>query len=122
MTTKTLLEIPLFPLHSRLEPGGEIPLRIFEPRYLQLVKEMAGKTEGFGVVPILEGRDVADIPTIHRIGTLATITDFTLLPDGLLGITLRGSRPFTVEKTWVLANGLMMAQVRLLAETPEDSV
>ena len=105
------MKIPLFPLHAGLLPNKKLALRIFEPRYREMVKRVAGKKEAFGVVPIMVGSDAGETPTILPHGTLASIVDFDTLPDGLLGITIVGERPFLVRHTWVLADGLMMGHV-----------
>jgi Lon protease-like protein len=103
--------IPLFPLQTTLAAGGRMALRIFEPRYLDMVKEVAGKKESFGIIQILSGQDVGPTPTIAAYGMLATIIDFETLSDGLLGITVQGERPFKIRYTWVQDNGLLRAHI-----------
>ncbi|MBF0620947.1 MAG: LON peptidase substrate-binding domain-containing protein [Magnetococcales bacterium] len=105
------IEIPLFPLHTELLPAHQLALRIFENRYLDMVKQVAGKKESFGIVRILAGNDIGETPTTVSQGVLATIIDFETLSDGLLGITILGGRRFQVRQTWVLNNGLMMGRV-----------
>ncbi|MBF0370290.1 MAG: LON peptidase substrate-binding domain-containing protein [Magnetococcales bacterium] len=105
------MEIPLFPLGSELKTGQRLSLRIFEPRYLEMIKRVAGKEEAFGIVRILSGHEVGETPTVVSHATLATIVDFDTLPDGLLGITVLGERPIRIHRTWVQADGLMMALV-----------
>lgn len=106
-----LAELPLFPLGSVLLPGGQLSLRIFEPRYLDLVKRCGRSGEGFGVCLILAGREAGEpaIPATH--GTEAVIVDFSLTDDGLLGLTVEGRRRFRVERTRVRDDGLVLGDV-----------
>ena len=84
------LEIPLFPLKTVLFPGGVLPLRIFEPRYLDMVSQCLKSDSRFGVVAIVEGNEAGTGATFTEMGTLAQIVDFDQLEDGLLGLTCRG--------------------------------
>lgn len=104
-------ELPLFPLQSVLFPGGSLALRIFEPRYLELVKRCSRRGEGFGVCLILAGREAGApaLPAAH--GTEAVIVDFAMTEDGLLGITVEGRRRFRVERTRVRDDGLVIGDV-----------
>lgn len=104
-------DIPLFPLNSVLFPGGALTLRIFEQRYLDLVRDCARNDSGFGICLILHGNEVGDRAVPAAIGTLARIVDFYTLPDGLLGISLEGGDRFHVERTRVRDNGLAHGEV-----------
>jgi len=113
-----LTELPLFPLSSVLFPGGTLGLRIFEPRYLDLVKRCGRSGEGFGICLVLEGRE-AGMPAVPAaLGTEAAIVDFAMTDDGLLGLTVQGRRRFHVERTRVKADGLILADVRWLDDPP----
>ena len=105
------MKIPLFPLYIEPVPGQQLTLRIFEPRYLALVKQVAGKEDAFGIVQILSGNEVGATPDIAAFGIMATIIDFQSLPDGVLGVTILGGRPFSIRHTWVQQDGLMMSHV-----------
>lgn len=111
-----LAELPLFPLGSVLLPGGQLSLRIFERRYLDLVKRCGRSGEGFGICLILAGREAGEpaIPATH--GTEAAIVDFSLTDDGLLGLTVEGRRRFRVERTRVRDDGLVLGDVQWLEE------
>ena len=110
-------DIPLFPLHTVLFPGGYLPLRIFEQRYLDMVRECSTKGSCFGVC-LIGNSENPDRPATHlRVGTSAEICDFTTLDDGLLGITARGQQKFIIQTTRMRDNGLLMAEVELLNET-----
>ncbi|MEN1726927.1 MAG: LON peptidase substrate-binding domain-containing protein [Pseudomonadota bacterium] len=102
--------IPLFPLNLVLFPGARLPLRIFESRYIDMVRECMRYDSGFGVVWRLDG-DAASAGGHARIGTEARIVDFSTLEDGLLGIECRGERRFLVRSTRCRDNGLLMAEV-----------
>ncbi|HEY0720771.1 MAG TPA: LON peptidase substrate-binding domain-containing protein, partial [Gammaproteobacteria bacterium] len=97
----TRLRIPLFPLHSVLFPGGPLALRIFEPRYLDMVSRCMREECAFGISLIQEGDEVGDAAQPYEIGTLARISYFERRPDGLLGITVRGEQRFRIIDTEV---------------------
>ncbi len=107
-------ELPLFPLSSVLFPGGTLGLRLFEPRYLDLIKRCGRSGEGFGICLILDGREAGTPAIPAALGTEAAIIDFAMTDDGLLGITVEGRRRFHVERTRVRADGLIMADVSWL--------
>src|SRR5262249_28333950 len=104
-------DIPLFPLNTVLFPGGPLSLRVFERRYLDLVRDCARNDSGFGVCLILHGREVGEPAVPAAVGTLARIVDFYTLPDGLLGIRASGGERFHVDRTRVRDNGLAHGQV-----------
>ena len=113
--------LPLFPLQTILYPGGRLPLRIFESRYIDMVRECMRNQSGFGVVWRMD--TAPDQPGGHaRIGTEAVITDFSTLPDGLLGIECRGTRRFLVRATRARDNGLLIGEVEWLHDLPASVV
>ncbi|OJH80858.1 MAG: ATP-dependent protease [Stenotrophomonas maltophilia] len=114
--------LPLFPLHTTLLPGAAIGLRVFEPRYLDLVRETGRSGEGFGVCLILEGNEVGAPATPAAFGVQVKIEDFDVGADGVLQLRLRGTRRFHVERTRVRDNGLVVADVRWCAEDPDDEL
>lgn len=111
-------DLALFPLSSVLFPGGRLQLRIFEPRYLDLVRDCARHGSGFGVCLILEGSEVGEPAVPAAFGTLARLVDFHSLPGGLLGIDAKGGERFRVEETRVRSNGLVHGRVSYLADEP----
>ena len=113
-----LVDIPLFPLSSVLFPGGSLSLRVFERRYLDLVRDCARNGSGFGVCLILAGREVGEPALPAAVGTLARIADFYTLPDGLLGIGAEGRERFQVMTTRVRDNGLVHGEVRFWPDEP----
>ena len=114
--------LPLFPLHSALLPGGLLPLRIFETRYLDMVRDCLRSGEGFGVCLIESGNEVGASPRIYAVGTLARIIDWDQRSDGLLGIVASGERRFRVRSQETGRNGLLYAEVEWLNEaSPDDT-
>jgi len=111
-------ELPLFPLSTVLLPGGRLDLRIFERRYLDLVRDCTRTGGGFGVCLIVRGREAGEPAIPAAFGTVARIIDFSTLPDGLLGITARGEERFHVARSRVRDNGLIIGQVELIAADP----
>ena len=109
-------ELPLFPLSSVLFPCGPLRLRIFEPRYVDMVKRCMREGSCFGVVLLQGGGESGPIDGIAAIGTTARIVDFNLLPDGLLGLTCRGERRFRVQRCWSQADGLNMGEAQWLED------
>lgn len=110
--------LPLFPLGTVLLPGAELKLRIFEARYLDLVRTCSRQGTGFGVCLLLEGHESGDCASSAATGTEARITDFGTTEEGLLALTVVGGRRFHVERTRVRDNGLVMGEV-YWHETPE---
>ena len=93
--------LPLFPLNTVLLPGAALGLRVFEPRYLDLVRECGRRGSGFGVCLIAEGTEAGAPATPQDCGTEARIEDFDTGPDGLLHLRLRGHRRFRVTASQV---------------------
>jgi Lon protease-like protein len=112
----TQIEVPLFPLHTVLFPGGPLQLRIFEPRYLAMVSECLRTDSEFGVVLITQGGETGEAAATHDIGCLARIVDWDQGDDGLLGIRAVGTRRFVVRRRRVQADQLVRAAVDLLPE------
>jgi Lon protease-like protein len=117
-----LTDLPLFPLTAVLFPGGPLALRVFEQRYLDLVRDCARRSSGFGVCLILKGREAGEPAVPAAVGTLARITDFYTLPDGLLGISAEGGPRFQVTTTRVRDNGLVHGEVRFWPDEPSVAV
>lgn len=118
------MKIPLFPLHTVLYPGGPLPLRIFEPRYLDMISACLKNDSPFGVVLIKDGSETGDART-YDVGTLAHIDDWYQGSDGLLGITAIGEQRFRLLQSMRQNDGLIIGEVELLAtdapqEMPEE--
>jgi Lon protease-like protein len=111
--------IALFPLNIVLFPGGSLPLRIFETRYVDMIGRCMREGAGFGVVLIREGGEVGPAETFD-VGTLADIVDFHQLSDGLLGLSCIGRQRFRIRSRCTQADGLNLAEVDRLQ--PESTV
>jgi len=111
-------EIPLFPLNTVLFPGGPLPLRIFEARYIDLIGRCLRDDAGFGVVLIREGVEAGGPALTCDVGTYARIVDFSQQPDGLLGIRAQGERRFRILERRRARDGLNLADVEWLADDP----
>jgi Lon protease-like protein len=101
-----------------LFPGGPLPLRIFEPRYLAMVAECLRSDTEFGVVLITQGGETGAAAASHEIGCLARIIDWDQGDDGLLAIRAIGTRRFRVRSRRVEDKQLVRAEVELLAAPP----
>lgn len=116
-----LQTIPLFPLNAVLFPGGPLRLRIFEPRYLDMIGRCMRTNAEFGVAMIVEGAEVGPARTA-MIGTTARIEDFERTNDGLLGILARGDMRFRIDSVVQQSDGLNVAQVEVLPGDPVVAV
>lgn len=114
--------LPLFPLHQVLLPGAAMDLRIFERRYLDLVRDCGRSGGGFGVCLILEGGEAGAPAIPAAYGVEARIENFDLGEDGLLSLRVRGHRRFHVVRTRVRDNGLVMADVEWLCPDEEGEI
>lgn len=108
------MRYPLFPLNTVIFPGNQLPLQIFEQRYLSLITESLKEQQGFVTVLISEGKEVEDTPQIFSTGCYVEITDWKSLDNGLLGVTITGRYRTTLHNIGVRDSGLMMADTRNL--------
>ena len=125
--SETGMELALFPLRMVLFDGGRAPLQVFEPRYLDMVGRCMREAQPFGVVLIRAGSDARLDPNWHQpntfeVGTEAHIVDFNQLPNGRLGIIVKGGRKFRVVSTREQDDYLMLAKVEYLPLEPEGTV
>jgi uncharacterized protein len=116
-----LPSIALFPLNIVLFPGGPLPLRIFETRYLDMVRSCMRGDQRFGVVLIREGGEVGPAETFD-VGTMARIIDFHQLSDGFLGLSCVGEQRFRIVNRSRQADGLNLAQIDWIAAEPTVEV
>lgn len=114
--------IPLFPLKTVLFPGGPLRLQIFEPRYLDMVRECTSQGSEFGVCLIVDGAEVGQATATARVGTTARIVDFFTTEKGLLGIQAVGVTRFQLHATRVRDNGLAMGEIERWEAEPEIPV
>lgn len=107
------MKIPLFPLNTVLYPEGPLPLRIFEPRYLDMISSCLKDDLPFGVVQIRRGSETGASES-SSVGTLARISDWYQGSDGILGVTAVGGERFRVLSKDREADGLLTGDVELL--------
>ena len=113
--------IPIFPLHTVLFPGGPLPLRVFEPRYTDMISQCLKSGHGFGVCLIREGDETgsATKTQTHEIGTVAQIEDWHMRrEDGLLGIEVIGDKKIITRNLNIESNKLLTAEVEYLPDEP----
>lgn len=125
----SLFSLPLFPLGTVLYPGGSLPLRIFEVRYLDMVRKCQRSGAPFGVVLLTLGSEVDKArpeglsagsgasEAFHTVGTLATITECHAPQPGLLMLRCTGTQRFRVSRSEKLKHGLWIGDVTLF---PDD--
>jgi Lon protease-like protein len=115
-------DLPLFPLGTVLFPGGLLPLRLFEQRYLEMGKACLRDASPFGVCRIREGAEVGAPATPEPVGCLARIVRWDMQQLGLLQIVAQGSQRFRILERRLQADGLARASVELLPEESDAPV
>ncbi len=114
----TLSSLPLFPLGTVLFPGGLLPLRIFEVRYLDMIGRCHKAGAPFGVVSLTQGSEVraagAGPEAFSAVGTLAVITAFDATQPGLMSIQCAGAQRFRITSRDQMRHGLWVADVERL--------
>ena len=118
----TTLSIPIFPLHTVLFPNGALPLRIFEPRYLDMISACMKGGDGFGICLIKEGSEVGKAAETYETGTLSEISYFNIDTNGMLCITAHGKQRFHILSKSVQANQLTIADVELLPNEESQEI
>lgn len=117
----TLQSLPLFPLGTVLFPGGLLPLRVFEVRYLDMIRRCEAAGAPFGVVSLVEGHEVrqpgAAPERLADVGTLATLAQVQTPQPGLMLVQAQGTQRFRIGRSQRLPHGLWTADVTLL---PDD--
>ncbi len=121
-TTADSSALPLFPLHNVLLPGAAMGLRVFERRYLDLVRECGRTGTSFGVCLILDGAEVGVPATPAAFGTEVRIEDFDVGADGVLVLRLRGTRRFHVQRSRIRDNGLVVGEVSWCEPDSDDEL
>lgn len=133
--------LPLFPLNVVIFPEGLLPLRIFEARYLDMVRACLRNNTLFGVVAIYPDQPV-EVPDKHKdkyddaltekptlpfakVGTTFSILETDVTTPGLLSIRCLGQQRFKVATAIQQKNGLWVGEVEdIAAETdmliPDD--
>jgi len=113
--------MPMFPLESALLPDEDLPLRIFEPRYAQLVTDCVAGDPVFGVVLIAAGREVGGGDDRYDIGTLARIVEHRAHGDGRHTVRCRIGERIRVRQ-WLPDDPYPRAVVEPWPDEPGDMV
>lgn len=108
-------EVPLFPLGAVLFPGGLLPLKIFEQRYLEMIKCCLRDNSAFGVCLIREGHEVGQASP-YPVGCLARIEHWDVPHPSLFAILARGEQRFRILDTTLESGGLLRGRISLLPE------
>jgi uncharacterized protein len=123
-TTRTPMTLPLFPLKAVLFPGGALPLKVFEQRYIAMTKTCLKDDKPFGVCLITHGEEVKaqgdgpKAPQFSPIGTLARITAWDMPQLGILHLKTEGATRFQVQSHHIESDGLVVAQVTPIPAEP----
>lgn len=112
------MQLPLFPLSSIVMPDGLMPLRLFERRYIDMVKDCFKSDSGFGICLIKQGREAGGVSEPYPLGTRVSIIDFDQGADGLLHITAKGEEEFRVLTYASSDSGLLIGEVEPLPPKP----
>jgi len=124
MTETTSGWLPLFPLNAVLFPGGILPLRVFEARYVDMVSECMRKEAPFGVVLIKSGSEVGAAAEPESVGCLAHITELDAAELGVLIVRIIGGERFRILDTRELADRRLEARIEMIeadnVEPPSD--
>ncbi len=117
-----IADLPIFPLSTVLFPGGVLPLRIFEARYMDMVRDCMQREAPFGVCLITRGGEVGEPAEHEPIGTLAHIRGWDMEQLGLLQLRTVGGARFRILDRRVGGNGLIRASVDELPDDPRVEV
>jgi uncharacterized protein len=117
--------LPLFPLNTVVFPGGRLPLKIFEQRYLEMVKQAIAGNTPFGICAIREGAETGTPAVPYSIGTRVRITDWDMLQTGILHIDTLAQERFVIRSTHAEPSGLLIGAVEAVSAesaitVPED--
>jgi len=108
------MEIPLFPLDTVLFPGGVLPLKIFEQRYLDMAAACMKEGQPFGISLIATGKEVGGLAEPHAVGTLAEIANWEMEQLGILMVTAHGGKRFRILERHATSDRLLRATVEII--------
>ncbi|MCA1833148.1 MAG: LON peptidase substrate-binding domain-containing protein [Actinomycetota bacterium] len=112
--------LPLFPLHTALFPGDALPLRVFEPRYREMMGWVLAGDRRFGVVAISAGTEVGEPSEVHSIGCIALIEHIAEAADGTFDLLCRGESRFQIVER-LADDPYPHAEVRMLPDEPGEN-
>jgi hypothetical protein len=111
-------DMPIFPLGTVLLPQMLLPLKLFEPRYLDMASHAFKTGEPFGICLIQNGQEVGAPASHELVGCSATIADWDMEQGGLLKIRALGGERFRLTGTRTAANGLVRGEGEWLPHLP----
>jgi len=115
--------LPLFPLNTVVFPGGQLPLRIFEQRYLDMVKQAIADNTPFGICAIIrEGTEPGTPAVPYAVGTRVRVTDWDMPQTGILHIDTQAEERFVVRSTRTEPGGLLIGSVEAVSAEPAVSI
>lgn len=114
--TPAVRSLPLFPLSTVLFPGGRMPLRIFEQRYLDLAKSCLADDGTFGVCGIREGGEVGEPAIPYELGTEARIVEWDMPQPGIFHVIVEGLERYIARSWQTLPSGLLVAETESVSE------
>lgn len=120
--TTFAVDLPIFPLNTVLFPGGVLPLKVFEQRYMTMASECLRQDQPFGVCLIKQGREVGEAAQPHAVGALARIVAWDMQQLGVLHLVTRGGGRFRILDSAVDRQGLRRARVEPIADEPPQPV
>lgn len=110
--------LPLFPLQTVVFPGGLLPLRVFEPRYMDMVTQAIADRAAFGICAIREGRDIDITAKHYTVGTRVQVMDWDMPQPGILHIQTQALERFVVRSSHSEPNGLRVGEVDDVSAEP----
>jgi hypothetical protein len=114
--------LPLFPLNTVVFPGGRLPLRIFEQRYIDMVKQAIADSSPFGICAIREGQETGTPAVPYTVGTLVRITDWDMPETGILHIDTQAEKRFIIRSTRTEPSGLLIGTVDPVSAEPAIAI
>lgn len=114
-------ELPLFPLGTVLFPGGLLPLKVFEQRYVEMTKACLRDGTPFGVCLIREGQEIGQPATPQSVGCLASIEQWDVPHPNLFALLARGGARFRILDTSVNSSGLIVGKIEMLRDATTDA-
>ena len=114
--------LPLFPLNTLVFPGGRLPLKVFEQRYLDMVKQAIADNTPFGICAIREGTETGTPAVPYPIGTRVRVTEWDMPHTGILHIDTHAQERFVIRSTHVEPNGLLIGEVKSVSSEPAAAI
>ena len=114
--------LPLFPLQTVVFPGGLLPLKVFEPRYMEMVTKVISERASFGICAIHEGRETDVSVKHHAVGTQVKVIDWDMPQQGILHIQTQALERIVVRASHKESNGLLVGEVDDVSAEPITAV